>query len=276
MPRKNTTYYILHTTYSKGQALLIVVLVMVVALTVGLGLMSRTTTDIKVSQQQEESARAFSAAEAGIEEALRSGGIIGGPVTLDSGANYTSTVSETGYTEFLFPDEIFPGQTATLWLAEHSGDDLDETNTYSGASFDLCWRGGAVEVSVYYKSGGDYQVRRGAYDPDGARRSSNHFSAPDGGSCLNLANKKTVRLADLGVPGGATLLFANLKPYYSTTKIGAVASGSPFPSQGKEIESIGTLGTITRKVKVFRSWPAPPAIFDYGLFSGSGLVKSDE
>lgn len=271
MKMSNVKYQMLN----KGQAVLIVMLVMAVALTIGLAIVSRTTTDIKISQQQEESARAFSAAEAGIEELLKPGAgttfalpDIGGGASVDA-----KVTTASGYSEFLFPDEILPGQTAILWLAEHSGDDLNESNTYSGSSFNLCWNGEAVEVSVYYKQGGEYKVTRGAYDPNRTR--GNNFADVDSGGCLGLARKKTINFSSLGVPGGSILLFANLKPYYSTTKIGVVAaSGKSFPSQGKEIESTGTLGTIARKVRVFRSWPAPAAVFDYGLFSGGGLVKS--
>jgi len=263
----------IHNTYSqRGQALLITVLLMTVALTIGLALMSRTTTDIQISQQQEESARAFSAAEAGIEEALRSGGIIGGSVTLDSGASYTSTSTAVGRADFTFPDEIDPGDAVTLWLNGHDGSgNFIETSPYGGSSFNLCWGAGAVgevpavEVSVYYKSGGQYLVSRSAYDADRGR--GNGFADVDSGGCLDLTYKKAISL-----PAGV-LLFVNIKPFYSTAKIGAEGVGANFPSQGQEIESIGALGEITRKVRVFRSWPAPAAVFDYGLFSGSGLVK---
>ena len=52
--------------------LLVVVLTMIVALTVGLSLASRTITNMKISKQNEESQRAFQAAEAGIELAKES------------------------------------------------------------------------------------------------------------------------------------------------------------------------------------------------------------
>ncbi|MBU3957074.1 hypothetical protein KKI19_02265 [Patescibacteria group bacterium] len=44
---------------SSGQALLIILLVMAVALTIGLSVVSRSITDIRISQEQEQSARAF-------------------------------------------------------------------------------------------------------------------------------------------------------------------------------------------------------------------------
>ncbi len=68
---------------NSGQTLLIIVLIAAVILTVGLAVASYSITDIKISQQEEESARAFSAAEAGIEEALKLGALPeGGSITV--------------------------------------------------------------------------------------------------------------------------------------------------------------------------------------------------
>ncbi len=65
------------TIYAKlmhsGQVLLITMLVMAVATTIGLALASRSTQDVNISTQVEESSRAFSAAEAGIEEGTEAG-----------------------------------------------------------------------------------------------------------------------------------------------------------------------------------------------------------
>jgi len=56
--------------YQSGQALLIVILVMVIALTVGLSVAVRTTTNIRTASEDENSQRAFSAAEAGVSKRL--------------------------------------------------------------------------------------------------------------------------------------------------------------------------------------------------------------
>src|SRR3990167_5038568 len=60
-----------------GQVALIVLLVMVVMLTLGISIAQRGVADVRISQQEEDSARAFQAAEAGLEQALS---------TLSSGA----------------------------------------------------------------------------------------------------------------------------------------------------------------------------------------------
>jgi Tfp pilus assembly protein PilX len=55
----------------KGQMLLIVVLIMVVALTVGLSIAARSLVNLKIATDDENSQRAFSAAEAGIERLIK-------------------------------------------------------------------------------------------------------------------------------------------------------------------------------------------------------------
>jgi len=67
----------------KGQAALIVLLVVAVALGFGLSTISRSTTELKISKQEQEASRAFNAAEAGIEEALRT--LISGDIDIGEG-----------------------------------------------------------------------------------------------------------------------------------------------------------------------------------------------
>lgn len=59
------------TTNQKGQVVIIFLLVIVIALAVGLSIVGRTTTEIATSTKTEDSSKAFSAAEAGLERALQ-------------------------------------------------------------------------------------------------------------------------------------------------------------------------------------------------------------
>lgn len=56
-----------------GQIILVLLLTMLVALSIGLVVTTRSISDVKSSTQTEQAARAFSAAEAGIEEAAQLG-----------------------------------------------------------------------------------------------------------------------------------------------------------------------------------------------------------
>jgi len=277
----------------RGQALLIVVLVMAVALTIGLAVVSRSITDIKISRQEEESARVFSVAEAGIEEALKLGSGTSGTIG-EGEALIGYTVSETGQgggTEFVFP-AINAGDTQTVWLVEHDNDgNLTETGRYTGNTIDLYWGNEnqdpnqsttpALEVSVIYKEGTSYKLTRGAFDPNSSRRNDNSFDEADVGSYS--IGGKTFRFRKLGftLPGG-TPYAVRLRLIYNLdqAQILGVADNNAdgaqnFPSQGKCYESTASLSTsgITRKVQQCQFHKTPPGIFDYVLFSEGGLTK---
>jgi Tfp pilus assembly protein PilX len=75
-----------------GQALVLVLLSLSVVLTLVLFILARSITDVTVSSRQEESVRAFSAAEAGIERALVAGTGFG--TTEIGNASYTTSVTD--------------------------------------------------------------------------------------------------------------------------------------------------------------------------------------
>lgn len=281
---------------TSGQALIVILLVLAVAATVVLSLISRTVTDVAITNKEKESSRAFSAAEAGIEEAL-----VGGPATttLPGGETYTVAVGAVGEgaTEFVWPQEILAGDTVPLWFVSHSGDGsltCADNRCFTGASFKVCWgREGtlsgdsqtpAIEVVVIYKtSAGAYLVGRVALDPNFTRRSSNKFDA-ESGSCT-LAGQafpfgKTINFADLGIPSSVYdtaggLQTARIRLLYNTATSHPVAFGgtSSFPSQGKRLTSTGTSGEATRKVEVFQGFADLPPVFDFVLFTGGSLTK---
>src|SRR5947199_3062644 len=103
----------------RGQMLLIVVLLMVVVLTVGLSAATRTITNIRVSNEEEDSERAFSAAEAGLEQALgRSSGVSG---TLDNTSTYQTTVAQLSGTQFVLNNDlpVLKDDAVDIWLSTY-------------------------------------------------------------------------------------------------------------------------------------------------------------
>ena len=94
---------------SSGQAVLLVILGMAVVLTIVLSVVSRSVTDVSVTKVEEDSSKAFSAAEAGIEKLLIGGssftegnlGGIGASVSaqaLDLGSGQVVDFTETSVT----------------------------------------------------------------------------------------------------------------------------------------------------------------------------------
>src|SRR3989344_2427210 len=79
-----------------GQILILVLLIVVVSLAVGLSVASRNLTNLRISTQTEESQRAFSAAEGGVEDVLsRLNAISADSRVLDS-AGYTLPLIRVG------------------------------------------------------------------------------------------------------------------------------------------------------------------------------------
>lgn len=68
----------------KGQVILVLILIMTVALAIGLSIVQRSLVDITTASKVEQSSRAFSAAEAGIERLLQTGVLTGFDLPNDS------------------------------------------------------------------------------------------------------------------------------------------------------------------------------------------------
>jgi Tfp pilus assembly protein PilX len=276
--------------YQKGQAALIALLVLTVATTVGLSLIARGTTDISVNRDIEESSRAFSAAEAGVEEALRSG--VASSSSLDQLAlqyNVTvASVSASPTNPFIFPKKTVSENTETVWLVDHNTDGtIIETPTYTANSIDICWSSEptvpALLVTLLYKestdiSGNPYRVVKGAYDPNSARATLNSFSAPTAlsGGCAagNTTYRQTMTFSSLNatIDAADTLIALRIRPVYSGTQL-VVRPAQDLAYQGNRIESVGqTPSGVNRKIVVYQQYKSPSGIFDAAIFSEGSFV----
>lgn len=286
-----------------GQALVIVLLSLAVVLTIVLFILARSTTDIAVSSRSAEATRAFSAAEAGVENALVIG--IGGSGTVGN-ANYSANVSDfaVGQTSFNYPIELYSGDSMTIWFVSHDSKGniipCTGTNCFAGTAIEPCWGKDsaidattpAIELSVFYEATpGDIstlRIGRTTYDPNGGRIGGNKFNQTFGLNCsvsgASYGFKKSINFADLGIPGSSYntpggLLFARLRMFYNSdlpqpVGISVVGTnGSVLPSQGTNIDSTGQAGESNRRVNVFQGWPEPPEVFDFAIYSSTGLTK---
>lgn len=215
----------------KGQMVIILLLVMVVTLAIALSVTNRSLTEIVTSTNTENSSRAFSAAEAGIEKILLRGPEIGlgttGSLELSPFSNQASAQVEwfgdlpKAGTALEFPPygkESFGKESfAQFWLASPS--DLNCTSPasrcYSGDNFDVYFgdplspRGyseeagnledqPAIEVHVIYKNkgNGQYESQRYFYDsytdgPNNERLNNNFNPCLPTGTSSVVTNNNT-------------------------------------------------------------------------------------
>lgn len=294
--------------YNSGQALLLVLLSMAVVLTIVLSILSRSVTDIAITSRSEEALRAFSAAEAGVEQALVAGG---GSGTIGQ-ATFNAVVSgfASGTQQFVDPQGLYSGESMIVWFVSHNAsgnlvcDPANGLPCFTGNHIKVCWgksetpvddKAPAVEMSVVYLDPlGDYanaKIARVTLDPTSSRRVINNFSDANVGICtINENSFKFQRSIDLssssdleipipassyGVQNG--LQFARIKLLYNTDtayQVGIDVTGSgSLPSQGLKIDSSGQSGESNRKIEVFQSYGDVPLPFESAVFSIGDLVK---
>jgi hypothetical protein len=264
----------------RGQMLLIVVLVMVVILTVGLSAATRTITNIRVSTDEEDSERAFSAAEAGLEQAL--GRNIGVSGTLDNTSNYNTTIAQLSGVEFLLNNNlpILKDEAVDIWLSTYPSYTVPyytgNMTIYWGAASDACNTlesnntMAALDIVVITGSTANPVATHYPVDPCPQRRNDNNFgNAVMGGG--NVSGKNYAYRTTINVTNG---LIARIIPLYSATPIGVKGCNSggggcnALPSQGTVIQSTGTSENAQRKIVNFQSYPKlPPEIFPFVLFA---------
>lgn len=226
-----------------GQALLIVLLTMSVILTVVLSVVSRSITDITITSYEEESQRAFDAAEAGVERSLLTE--FQGSYQLDSVTSTEYDVShdypEITSDEYVYPDQILSGSSASFWFVSHNEvGNLSCSQGPCGGCPSTCFGGGgpqpievcwgnsnlpstpnqhspAIEISIFYddtfgaiaspNNFSNVEAYRLAYDPFTSRGSSNGF-LPASGTC-SVGGQEfkystgNIRVRDVLPPGAA-------------------------------------------------------------------------
>lgn len=266
---------------NSGQVVLMLVLITIVGLTIGLSLISRTVTDNRISSQIEQSGRAFSAAEAGAEVALKTTTIGStGSITLGDSSGSYNIAQLGGTADTINLPLTFAGDSQTVWFIDHKDDvtlDMSAVSFSPNESFYICWGNNpgdkpAIAISFYYFDSLKYKTVFRAYDYH-AIDHSNNFNGigvvDSGGSnyCGGSYQFRTKIIpTGIGIPANAKLLLMRILPLYASTNI-SVSPSAKLPVQGKIITSVGTTQTNTvRKIQVIQSYSILPEIFDYGFF----------
>ncbi len=264
--------------HQEGQILLIVVLVMVVALTVGLSLASRSITNLKSSSEEANSQKAFTAAEAGIERALKSGFTTSAPIQNDSNSNIDQvTIKDINNAQIVLNNgnSVPQDDGIDIWLSDYATD-LNNMykNPWAGKTINIYWgaktgcNDAALEMILFTGTRLNPKIVRYAVDPCQARATTqNHFTYINSGGSLLGKQFNFVTQITLN----ASPLILRIIPLYAGTPIGVagydnVGALLAFPSQGKLYTSIGSSGSTQRKVSFFQGYESIPSEYFYSLF----------
>jgi len=255
----------------KAQALIIILLVMTVALSLGLAASRQITTDIKVTRQQEESAKAYSAAEAGIEKALSTGET--GEIRLET--NIATAVTQGvigGKSSFAWPNPITKGDGIIFWLEGHNDDGSLKSDLRYTQNFNIYWQEEsgttkpAVFIALFYNNGNSIEYF--SADPDANRRNDNHFSAPSQTGSFSLDGINFSSKITIANSGKANPVFAWVRVLYATAWLGFdnTGSGANLLPQGTLFTSTGQVApegsetVVSRRLQSVKTYKQPPQI----------------
>lgn len=281
---------------ARGQALVVLLLILVVTMTIGLSVVTRTLINVKEASTTERSTRAFSAAEAGVETALRQdipsllqGGVQATTlpqVSLGNGsARSDITISKSGGTtdgyqpiKPVLRDDVIQLNVDGTGLANATQEikifwSLKNTQENPTCSSSPVISPAALEVTFVSWPGGastSYPVTRDAY---------NSYTCPITGSGFtgsqSSSNTAFVSMAQVLLPANSRVL--RLRPLYSDATIRVEpVDGRVLPVQSYTVRSEGVAGDTKRVVQVERSIGGLPAIFDYVVYNGSDDCPLDK
>jgi hypothetical protein len=258
----------MENTRQSGQIGIIIILIMVVLLTFGLSIASRSTREIALSQQEEESNRVFNAAEAGVERALATNLDFQGEQLDAGGVTIPGTDSSLNYTirkNRILETRLVQGTTAMVKLQ-------DATYPLSAQVY-IDWakdsdcnaarKPATLIVSVYNTNAGVNTVRHLTY------AACNHNNDIP---IAAVGQNGYYRRATVNTQVGDQ--FMRIKTVFNDTYV-RVSAGSTLPTQAYDIRSDAdsNLGNETRAVQVKRTLSVAPSIMDYALFSDNILSK---
>lgn len=284
----------------RGQIALITLLLLSVVLVVVLSVVSRSVEDVGLSSRDDQSSRALSAAEAGIEAFLASGGTNTNQ-QFGNGSLFNASISDYagGTTDYLYPRQLVSGDTATFWFVEHDSDNNltcgEEATCSAPTSVNVCWydasatysKEPAIEAYLFYDTSGnaingDYsgvEVSTEAFDQNAARRNYNNFSTEDGGcsafselSYRGNFNISSIAPSCVGSPGCVLAMVVRMLYTDTPSQIGMTSSDA-LPAQAKLVESIGKSGDATRKLEVIQPFAELPPVFMAAMFSQGEIIK---
>ena len=286
-----------------GQALLLVLLVLSLVLTLVLSSVSRSVTDVEISTYEDNSIRAFDAAEAGIEKTVVGEATSGITVSLDDNVTFTpQTTTSTGTANsYEYPLDLISGESAVISYIDYkkntNGDYVftcpsNNCKNNEPAQIRVCWgkpgtasnssNTPAIYLEFYYTTD---SVTTSKFE-DMVNLSDIKVIASSAGSASRLpctipsSFSVLFQRSDAGSPldivdsSGGSLLFVRITMLYNNIAQPLnIRSASPLPSQGTLISSIGQSADVYRKLVLFQGYPELPFEVGNAIYSKSVINK---
>lgn len=287
-----------------GQVVIILLMLMLVALSIGLAVTQKSITDVTTSTQTEQSSRAFSAAEAGIEKALTGGSQVQVGVPFQLGNDSTATVNGSALLPTTNIAIEYPAigreVTAQFWLIDPREPNMAVAYVYPDTKFDLYFGNPqttdkpAIEVKIIMFENGQFKTKVYYFDSESRangfeRVVCNSETLPVGilGDGHEFYCKKTVgdpvTIPNTGPPetaclsaSGCKLILVRARFLYANEnhKLAIAPAGSnPFPPQIQIYNATGISGQSEKQIQAFRVIDVIPPWFDFALFSINEIKK---
>lgn len=254
-----------------GQVLLITIMLLATALTVALSVSFTSRTETQITKLEEESQKALAAAEAGIEEALKTGsGVTIGEGSLVNltGFSGTATIDETPSKNYFISPLMQKDEQYTFYLSSYSYPNFNnhyygDLEVYYGTQTS-CSNIQLEMTFIYYENGID-KIKRfiadtnnpGTADNIGTSTPKTIEIGPNETQTFNCSTD-TKTITETNYPNIRILTVRTLS---NATKLGFKASSTLFV-QGKTITSTArSTSGVTKQVKLFQSYPQIPAEF---------------
>lgn len=281
----------------RGQIIIILLLTILVGLGIGLVVTQKSITDVTISTQTEQSSRALSAAQAGLEKLLLTDSVVSIP-TLDNQATIQTQIENNlpaPGQALEFPD-VSNDKIGYFWLATPGNCPCPPSPHYTNPVYtptspqlDVYFgntnsnENPAIEITIVTDSSG-FSATRHYVDTSSSRRLLNGFSPctqySSSGISIDtssgLGRKFTCKFTTPAYSGTPVLVRARI--LYTTipqnVAVQPTGSGSLPTPQVKIYTSTGTSGSSQKKLRAYKFlYKSVPLFFDHAIFSAGDITK---
>lgn len=272
---------------SKGQSLLLVIVLMTIALAIGIAISLRVLSNLGRSTQTDTSSRVQAVAEGGAENFLVKSLAELAASTAVCDGNYSAGVPTECQVDFdatAVSDNIDAFSAITVQPYGQGSDDLPisvETSSvvevnlkgFTGDSVLVCWN---EETVLHYIEYSDTDIEKDVRSCVSCSPSVDisNISPANPGSSYSQPHNQCIKIDNVS----GELQGLRLRSLGGSSNFIVVPQGGDLPVQGYEITSeaeltdLDTNEKVVKTVKVKKSLPYLPSVFDYGIYSDTGVL----